>query len=288
MNILCVYGEQLNIEEFSGWGKALISCGHEFLFFKQKEKSILDAFYEKKPDLFITCESAFDRATKKAINLYPKCKVIIFYKNTSFLENKNFHENVYCLNSFDPSVDIYPLLKGKLKANLISDINYVGEYIDDNDNVILNTLSENGFIVKVWGEKKWPYRQYLGKAKENLVKDIIMSCSLSVSSDLFSGEIWPLKVFASGKPCILYRSAKTKDLIGADNFNYEDEESFFKAIIDLLQNPDSLNDEVERINKDVRNNHTSHNRVAKLFNIMGMEQESDKCLLELKKILEKY
>ena len=48
MNILCVHGEQLNIEEFSGWGKAFISCGHDFLFLKQKEKPILDAFYEKK------------------------------------------------------------------------------------------------------------------------------------------------------------------------------------------------------------------------------------------------
>ena len=45
-------------------------------------------------------------------------------------------------------------------------------------------------------------------------------------TDLFSGEIWPLKVFASGKPCILYRSAKTKNLINADNFNYEDKDNF--------------------------------------------------------------
>lgn len=288
MNILCSHGGKLNIEEFSGWGKSFMSIGHDFLFFKNKEKPILDAFYEKKPDIFITHESFIDRATKKAINLYDSCKTIIFYENSSFLENNKFHENVYCLKKLNPSVDIYNVISPTVRTNLISDINYIGEYIDNDDNIFLNMLNDNGFIIKVWGDKKWPYVQYLGKIKESLIKDIIVSCSLSISSDLFSDENWALKVFACGKPCILYRSDKTKNLISASNFNYDDEDSFLKAIIDFLQNPESLQEEVEEIRNDIRNNHTSHNRASELFNILGMKEDSDKCLVELRKILIKY
>ena len=81
----------------------------------------------------------------------------------------------------------------------------------------LNLLNDQSLCIKVWGNTKWPYRQYVGKLKSDLVKDAISSCSLSLYSDLFSDFSWALQVFSCGKPCFMYKSKASCDLLGASN-----------------------------------------------------------------------
>lgn len=292
MNILCSRSKQLSMTEFSGWGKAFISCGHNFLFFLEKEKAILDAFYEKNPNIFITHEDILNRPTKKAINNYSSCKTIIFCKDDTLKSQKIFHDNVFYVypdsDILYPSLDVYSVLRAKIEPRFISDINYVGEYVDVEDNVFLNMLSNKGFVVKIWGEKKWPYVQYLGKIKEPSIKNIIRSASLSVYSDLFSDFGWFLKVFSCDKPCFAYKSKKSFDIIKASNFNYDDEDDFLRAIIDFLQNPESVEEQLVEIKNEIMYKHTAHSRVCSFFEMLGMKEESEKCHTELQKILTKY
>jgi len=284
MNVLCVKSKELSTKEFYGWGKAVNSSGNNFIYWNKGKKPILDVFYEKKPDVFIVHTNDVDRATKKAIALYNDCKTVIF--NGS--EEMKYHENVFVLPLPNKSLDIYNFIVYKKQERFFSDINYVGDYIDIDENIILSLLNDKSLCIKLWGNTKWPYRQYVGKLKSDLVKDVISSCSLSLYSDLFSDFSWVLQVFSCGKPCFMYKSKSSSDLLGASNFNYETEEDLVFSMIDFLRNPESLQKEVFRIRENIRSNHTSHNRVSDFLNTIGLKEEAKKCIVELQKITSKY
>ena len=284
MNILCVKSKELSTKEFYGWGKAINSCGNNFIFWDKNKKPVLDVFYEKKPDAFMVHANDVDRATKKAIVSYNECKTVIF--NGS--EEMKFHKNVFISPLPNKSLDIYNFINYKKQDRFFSDINYVGNYVDIKDNVFLNLLNNQSLCIKVWGNTKWPYRQYVGKLKSDLVKDVISSCSFSLYSDLFSDFSWVLQVFSCEKPCFMYKSKASCDLLGASNFNCETEEDLVFSALDFLQNPESLEKEVGRIRKNIRDNHTSHNRASDFLNIIGSKEEAEKCMIELQKITSKY
>jgi hypothetical protein len=284
MNILCVKSKELSTKEFYGWGKAINSSGNNFVFWDKEKKPVLDVFYEKKPDAFMVHANDVDRATKKAIVSYNECKTVIF--NGS--EEMKYHENVFISPLPNKSLDIYNFIAYKRQERFFSNINYVGDYVDVKDNVFLNLLNNQSLCIKLWGNTKWPYRQYVGKIKSDLVKDVISSCSLSLYSDLFSDFSWALQVFSCGKPCFMYKSKMSCDLLGASNFNYETEEDLVFSMIDFLRNTESLEEEVFSIRENIRNNHTSHNRASDFLNIIGLKEEAEKCIIELQKIILKY
>lgn len=291
MNVLCDTGNQLNSDEMLGWGKAFVSAGNNFLFLKREEKSILDAFNEKKPDIFITDFNLVNRATKKAIENNKYCKFIIFISNQEqkkqiennnvFFISQNNIEN--CLNVI-PSCDIFLCLKPQKQKSMICDISYVGDYFYEK---VFNKCFEK-FYIKCWGNSKWPFVNFIGSIKNDKIKNVICSSKMSFYSDNLNNKNWPLNVYGCKGLIINYKSLWLKNILINNDFYVEKEEDFFNLIESILNKSKNIESNIEENYNHVIKNHLCHNRISNILYNIGYEEESKKCLNAAMEIIQKY
>ena len=292
MNILCDMEKPLDLTEITGWGKVFLNIGHNFLFIKRNEKAILDAFEEKKPDIFISHIDLINRATKKAIQNNKNCKAIIFvntdedkqkiedHSNTFFISKNNLQDIFY----IKPSCDIHLCFNINIDLNMVSDICYVGDYIKDD---IFSKCFEM-FRFKCWGNTKWPTPKFLGKIKDEKIKNIIFSSHMSIFTNNCKNYNWPLYVYLCNKPLLNYKNETLKNFINNSQLYFEDEDEFLKTIISIISNPDMIQENVETNKSFILNNHLSYHIVSGILKNIGMSEDADKCLNVVEKIIQKY
>ncbi len=291
MNILCDIDNPLDEVEMTGWGKVFVSLNHSFLFLKRKEKAILDAFEEKKPDIFITHIDLINRATKKAIEKNNNCKSVIFINTDDDKEKlKNIDNIIWVSNNknsallIEPSCDLYLCLKPKTELSMISDICYVGDFIKNN---IIDKLFNN-FKTKFWNKKVWPYETYLGNLKFEKTKNAICSSTLSFYFDELKNKKWPLYVYMCKKPVINFGSKWLKSMLINNDLNFEDEDLAIDCIKKIIKNSELATLNIEHNYDYVKNNHLSHHRVSAILDYAGFKEEARKCLTAVMEITEKY
>lgn len=291
MKILCDMEEPLDLTEITGWGKVFVNINHDFLFIKRKEKAILDAFEEKKPDIFISHVELTNRATKKAILNNKNCKSIIFINseedkekfekdlNILFISKNKLEKTFYV----KPSCDIYLCLNPSIDNNMISDICYVGDFIKDD---VFSKCFEM-FRFKCWGNSKWYTPKFLGKIKDEKIKNIIFSSCMSIYTENIKNKNWPLYVYACKKPLLSYKNEWFKNFIKQNDLCFDNEDEFFKTIISIISNPEMIQENIN-VNRDfIINNHLSHHIVSDILSIAGFSEDSDKCLNAAKEIIQK-
>ena len=291
MNILCDLENSLEEIELYGWAKVFVSCGHDFLFLDRSQKAILDAFEEKKPDIFITHINALNRATKKAIERNDYCKSIVIInqnEDKQKLENKKniffiSQNNLDCLK-IEPSCDIFLCIKPRTELSMISDFSYVGDYVKEN--VFSKFFSK--FRVKCWGKTLWPYPNYLGKIKNEKIKNIICSSTLSFFSDDLKNKNWPLYCYMCNKAVINYKSDWLKSILINNETYFSNEEEMFNEIFKILKNEQKLIENIKSNHEHVKNNHLSHHRVSDILNYIGFSEESKRCLNAVMEMMKKY
>lgn len=155
-----------NFRKISAFSKILSDIGNEFIFWTSEKIPVFDAFYEKKPDIYIDSTKNVDLALIKCLKKYNQTKVILI---GSFLhdncDSKNFSSNeeielikkmkqetgkpdliiancsektsfsinhwkkIGCstLNSLS-AADMYLCIKPKINEKFISDITYIGNF----------------------------------------------------------------------------------------------------------------------------------------------------------------
>ena len=288
MNILCDMEYPIDIQEIKGWGKVFVSLNHNFLMIKRKEKAILDAFYEKKPDVFISHIDLIDRATLKAFDKYKDCIKIIFVKKENFNNLSNFkninfisYSNINNILQIEESCDIFNFLKPNMVNSLISDISYVGNYEKE---TILNKIC-NIFDVKIFSETKWPCSNHIGFVRDEYVKNIIFSSKLSIYLDDLKNKKWALNSYLCGRPVLNFKSDWLKNILKNNCFYFDDEKKLINQIHDILTDNIKTKEIVETNKNFVLNNHLSHHRISSILEYCGLKEESNKCLIAAQKIV---
>lgn len=292
MNILCDIEYPLNQKELHGWGKAFSSIGYNFLFLNRKEKAILDAFEEKKPIIFITHSSLLNRASCKAIKNNPYCKTFIFIDSEEDKEKIKNQENVFYISKnkdvesffIEESCDFYLCLRPKTNINMISDICYVGDYVEES----IFSKCFSVLKVKCWGNTKWPFTTYLGKIKSEKIKDAICSSTMSLYVDEFNNKSWSLYTYVCNRPVISYNSAWLKNFLVDKSLCFSKEEDFFENLLNIIRNPEMAYENVRVNSQFIKNNHLSHHRVSDILNIAGFKEDSIKCMNVVTDLIKKY
>ncbi|MFZ9376802.1 MAG: glycosyltransferase family protein [Candidatus Fonsibacter ubiquis] len=91
MKILCKQENGKQYRKLSAIGKIFSDIGDEFVFWDNNQKSAFDAFYEREPDLFISCTSSINKSIIKCLKKYNNIKVILLGSYTlDGISNKNF------------------------------------------------------------------------------------------------------------------------------------------------------------------------------------------------------
>ena len=292
MNVISDYEYPLDVLEISGIGKAFTSIGYNFLLIKRKEKEILDAFAEKKPDIFITHISMIDRATYKAIKNNQNCKTFIYVEKENDLDKFKDFKNVFFIskqiNKFSiflpPSCDIYLCLKPELEESMISEICYIGNYKKD---FVLNNFF-NDFDVKCWGKTIWPFNSYLGLLKQNKLKNAIFSSKTSIYDDNCENKTWPLYFYMCNKPIINFKSIWLHEFLNKNSILINTEEELLNEIQDIIKDNNKHKENIETNTKNISNNHLCHNRVSAILDYADLKEDSLKCLNVAKEITKKY
>lgn len=292
MLVLSDIENPLDVKEIYGWAKVFVSIGHDFIFLYRKEKAILDAFEEKNPNIFITHNDLLNRASIKAINNNQNCIPIIFInkddeKNLKINNKKAIfickEEKQDCL-IIKPSCDIYSCLNPTLEKHMISDLCYVGKYCDDK---ILNKFFID-FNIKFWGSTKWPYSTYLGKIKDEEIKNAIFSSKFLYYSNNLNNEKWILYSYMCNKPVLIFQSNNLKFYLKDHSLFFENEEELFEKAIQIKKHAIDLKSNILSNKSHIKNNHLSHHRVSAILDYAGLKEESKKCQKSLEQILEKY
>lgn len=78
MKVLCTYTASGPSHVRSGWGRAFVAAGHQFMFWQPEAKSAFDAFSEYEPDIFLGTTYDLDAAQMKCIARRPHLKVALF------------------------------------------------------------------------------------------------------------------------------------------------------------------------------------------------------------------
>jgi hypothetical protein len=77
LKIACQFKPNGEYYRHLGFANALKSCGHQFVFWDDKQKPLIDLFDEFQPDIFIGTTFDLNRGMIEAIKLHPEIKIVL-------------------------------------------------------------------------------------------------------------------------------------------------------------------------------------------------------------------
>ena len=184
-----------------------------------------------------------------------------------------------------------PLLK--------TDIGFIGGYWEykarNLDKYMLPLCQPNSqFNVKIFGNQPWPVPQYLGEIEDRLARVLFNSATICPNiSEPHSTDLgWdtverPFKVLASGGFCISDQVAEAREIFTEDELIMAPSPREFKNSINgFLAHPEERKPFMEAGRKKVLASHTYFDRVFKILNGLGLEEEAERCLIVKRKYID--
>lgn len=186
------------------------------------------------------------------------------------------------------AADTFMYLDGTYRQALASDVSFVGGYWDykarNLDKYIIPLChSDRGLKVKIFGNQNWPVAQFLGLIQDERVKDVFRSATVCPSasephSTDFGFDIIerPFKILSSGGFCVSdYVQSMAEDVFNGDEIPFAENATDFIDLVESFVNcPENRIPYMERGYRKVLTEHTYFHRVARLFEKLGMPEES--------------
>jgi hypothetical protein len=272
LKILCQESEGFYQAEMSAWSKSFVYQNNEFIFFDRKNKSIFDAFYEIKPDIFLgvadECTKKLDLLAKK----YEECKIVLINIENKFNEysQKNIYKLSYLNNDISPCFDFFVFKKGQSKKEYLSEINYIANEYDD---FYLKLL--NNFDIKIFGKGDWNTPKFLGNIEESEKKHIIASCQYSVCGSKYKDIKWFIECVACDTFCFAYKNEYINKMFSSE-FCIDDYKEIFNLII-INKQSDNIS-KFNNLKTSIISNYSSNYQLSNILKKIGLEQEVSKWL----------
>lgn len=188
------------------------------------------------------------------------------------------------------AADTFVYLDGMWKPELACDVAFVGGYwgykARNLDRYILPLCHpSHGLKTKLFGNSPWPVAQYLGHIEDQEVKDLFASSTIcpNVSEPHSTDLGWdtierPFKVLASGGFCVSDYVEEMVDIFGDCIPFVHSTQGMLKMVKHFVQKPDDRLPLMEKGRRLVLTEHTYFERVAQIFEELGMNKEVSKML----------
>jgi len=292
MKIMSMYHQDIPF----GWGRVLTAVGHNFVFWQPQTKSPFDAFNEFEPDIFIGVTSGICPAIIKCLATRPNVKTALSaspWKQATqqermlvrrlkeetgrpdfvFANTEAPLEQWQTLGLFYapilPSADTFDYRAGTADPSLACDIAFVG---DCNEHILRLCDPNSKYKVKVFGGTGWPVHQYLGLINASDVANLYASATISPNAGSFER---PFQVLASGGFCVSDDVDGLRKVFSKGQLPIATTKQQFQKLIDhYLNKPDERLPFIEKGKADVMAHHTCYERVAQVFECLGLTDEA--------------
>ncbi len=186
------------------------------------------------------------------------------------------------------AADTFDYLGGKFRPELACDVAFVGGYwpykARNIDNLLLPLCHpSSGLNVKIFGNRQWPVHQYLGFIENHDVRDLFASAKVCVNiSEPHSTDLgWdiverPFKVLSSGGFCVSDHVEEIAYLFNGTIPFANSRESMANMVRYFVDYSEERLPFMERGRKLVLEGHTYWDRVAQMFDHLGMRDEAER------------
>ncbi len=266
MNILSFQSNDLII---NGLISALVVAGHNCNFVKPN-KTLFDAFFEYKPDVFITTPGNINNVLQEAVKRF----------NVKAVQISDNHYEGFISYAPKPAANLAQLI-GMEKDILLSEFAYIMleqpnantvEYIE---HFIYPNFSRQ---LKIFGFEL-PYHSYIGPVSSMAdIGNILRSTEylLDYTNNLV------MDAWMNHSICVPYRSNPVlfpTDIFGRYEHPHELEEQLNK-----FDDPLFTSKKRTEARSWILDNNTFFHRTSELFKLIGMDKEADKCLNTLEEL----
>lgn len=190
------------------------------------------------------------------------------------------------------AADTFAYLAGTPRPELKCDVAFVGGYwgykARNLDRYILPLCHPStGLDVKIFGNQPWPVHQYLGPVEDETVKDLFASAvvcpNVSEPHSTDDGLGWdvierPFKVLSSGGFCISDCCPEAEAIFGDDLLFVRTPAEMEELIRYYVRHPEEREKHMASGRRRVLLEHTYFDRVAEMFEHLGMESDGAKAL----------